>query len=78
MQYTMCLVNSHLCRMRKYCVNSDIYIKCKNIFIKMLKDVGIEDSSAKKYRNKVKVQHACRQREGMIACNNHNMHNPHL
>ena len=28
------------------------------------------------YRNKVKVQHACRQRQGMIACNNHNMRNP--
>ena len=24
----------------------------------------------------VKVQHTCRQRQGMIACNNHNMRNP--
>ena len=29
-----------------------------------------------KYRNKVKVQHACRQRQRMTACNNHNMRKP--
>ena len=36
------------------------------------------DDSAKQHtcRNKVKVQHACRQRQGMIACNNPNMRNP--
>ena len=39
--------------------------KCKNIFTKMSKDISV-----KKNRNKVKVQHACRQRQGMIACNN--------
>ena len=40
----------------------------------MLKDVGMEVPES--IENKVKVQHACRQRQGMIACNNHNMRNP--
>ena len=42
-------------------------IKCKNIFTKMLKDVGMEVP---------KSIETCRQRQGMIACNNHNMRNP--
>ena len=40
----------------------------------MLKDVGI--LVPKKHRNKVKVQHACRQGQGIITCNNHNIRNP--
>ena len=52
-----------------------LQVKCKNIFNKMLKDVGIEVPKSIETRS-VKVQHACRQRQGMIACNNHNMHNP--
>ena len=45
-----------------------IYIyKCKNIFTKMLKDVGMEVP---------KSIETSRQRQGMIACNNHSMLNP--
>ena len=57
--------------------NTAVYFaKCsilKNIFTKMLKDIA-RDESPKEYRNK--VQHACRQRQGIIACNNNNMPNP--
>ena len=51
-----------------------VYIKCKNILTKILKDVGIEVPKGIETRSKCSI--ACRQKQGMITCNNHNMRNP--
>ena len=53
------------------CPGCSMVYKCKNIFTKMLKDVGMEVPESIETRSKFSM-HA----EGMIACNNHNMRNP--
>ena len=82
--YIGCSYYSSHCRLQypvgthiPYISGSFTLYKCKNIFNKMLKDVGIEVPKSIETRS-VKVQHACRQRQGMIACNNRNMRNPNL
>ena len=63
-------------QVQKFDISADLhqnakFNKCKNIFTKMLKDVGIEVPKTRETRSKCSMH-------GMIACNNHNMRNPLL